>query len=352
MQNPQSLDNQSLDELANLVDEYPYCQTAQMLYVKNLQNVENIKFNKQLKLTAAYMYDRGVLFDFLNQPSLISVDPIDEVMDSSEDSIIEVLQDEGLLNPEPESEAESVPEPEPEPQPQPESQPELELEPEPKPDPQPQPEPEFGRRQQIRVYKDQEFIRSGNDEAEGPEPVRIGGEQAPAAEVITQKPTDRSDRFKKSSYLKELERFIPIADIDLLSFDFPNINRQDILEFAFEKFVPERKPEHVSPVSSSDDKVNIKAKSDSNVLIEQFIQDKPRLEPPPENKPEVVLDVSLESLKEDESFMTETLAEIYLKQGYYLKTIQTYEKLSLKYPEKSIYFASRIEKIRDLINNQ
>ena len=63
-------------------------------------------------------------------------------------------------------------------------------------------------------------------------------------------------------------------------------------------------------------------------------------------------DISLESLKESDAFMTETLAEIYMKQGYYYRALQAYEKLSLKYPQKSIYFASQIQKIKRLISNQ
>jgi len=50
--------------------------------------------------------------------------------------------------------------------------------------------------------------------------------------------------------------------------------------------------------------------------------------------------------KETETeFFTETLAEIYIEQGYYTKAAAIYSKLILRYPEKSAYFATLIEKL-------
>lgn len=44
-------------------------------------------------------------------------------------------------------------------------------------------------------------------------------------------------------------------------------------------------------------------------------------------------------------FCTETLAEIYTEQGYYEQAKYIYSKLILRYPEKSAYFATLIEKL-------
>ena len=53
----------------------------------------------------------------------------------------------------------------------------------------------------------------------------------------------------------------------------------------------------------------------------------------------------------DDVYITETLAEIYAQQGYLEQAKSIYSKLILRYPEKSAYFATLIEKLNN-INNQ
>ena len=47
----------------------------------------------------------------------------------------------------------------------------------------------------------------------------------------------------------------------------------------------------------------------------------------------------------EEPFCTETLAGIYLEQGYTREAIDIYSQLCLRYPEKSVYFAALIDEI-------
>ena len=59
-----------------------------------------------------------------------------------------------------------------------------------------------------------------------------------------------------------------------------------------------------------------------------------------------------ESVKENEDLATEALAKMYISQKYYAKAIATYQKLSLKYPEKNTYFADQIENVKKLMNQE
>ena len=52
-----------------------------------------------------------------------------------------------------------------------------------------------------------------------------------------------------------------------------------------------------------------------------------------------------------DEFCTETLAMIYVEQGYYEQAKYIYSKLILRYPEKNAYFAALIEKLDELKRN-
>lgn len=52
-----------------------------------------------------------------------------------------------------------------------------------------------------------------------------------------------------------------------------------------------------------------------------------------------------------DAFCTETLARIYIEQGHFEPAKYIYSQLILRYPEKSAYFASLIEKLGQLTDN-
>jgi len=83
-------------------------------------------------------------------------------------------------------------------------------------------------------------------------------------------------------------------------------------------------------------------------LIEKFIANNPKIGPVNANVPEVFSDYSI---RENENLMTETLAHVYLEQKKFNKAITAFQILSLKYPEKSSFFAHQIEAIKELLKN-
>lgn len=54
---------------------------------------------------------------------------------------------------------------------------------------------------------------------------------------------------------------------------------------------------------------------------------------------------------EEDTYFTETLAKIYIKQRRYSKALEIIKKLSLKYPKKNAYFADQIRFLEKLIIN-
>ena len=84
-------------------------------------------------------------------------------------------------------------------------------------------------------------------------------------------------------------------------------------------------------------------------LIDKFIETSPKIPPV---KHGVTSTVTFDLNKDDNSYlMTETLARVYLEQKKYLKAIQAYQILILKYPEKSSFFVDRISDIKILQQN-
>ena len=80
--------------------------------------------------------------------------------------------------------------------------------------------------------------------------------------------------------------------------------------------------------------------------IDKFIAENPKIVP--QEKLQQKIDVSASVKIDKNELMTETLARVYLEQKKYKKAIQAYKILSLKYPEKSGFFADRIRAVEKL----
>ena len=72
MQSPDKLNGESVALLADVVRQFPYCQTAQLLYLKNLHLHKSIHYNNQLKIAATYSSDRKKLYELVIQPGITS----------------------------------------------------------------------------------------------------------------------------------------------------------------------------------------------------------------------------------------------------------------------------------------
>jgi hypothetical protein len=84
-------------------------------------------------------------------------------------------------------------------------------------------------------------------------------------------------------------------------------------------------------------------------ILDKFIRENPSIARP---KSEFYSPVNMakQSAEESEEIVSETLANIYTKQGLYKKAIIMYEKLGLHYPDKYTYFAGLIEQIKSAHN--
>ncbi len=86
-------------------------------------------------------------------------------------------------------------------------------------------------------------------------------------------------------------------------------------------------------------------------LIDNFIESsggKIELKEEPEFVPEIQ---EGEDSENEDDYFTETLAQIYIRQGRYSKALEIITLLNLKYPEKSAYFADQIRFLKKLILN-
>ncbi|MFY7988542.1 MAG: tetratricopeptide repeat protein [Flavobacterium sp.] len=108
----------------------------------------------------------------------------------------------------------------------------------------------------------------------------------------------------------------------------------------------------ISPIVRENEEKNIQNDAEKQKkleIIDKFIEANPKIAPVKENT-KTPANIS-KSVEEPTHLMTETLAKVYLEQKKYTKAIQAYEILILKYPEKSSFFADRINEIKNLQQN-
>ena len=280
LDDPTLLNEKSLGELKEILEEFPFFQTAHMLYARNLLNEKSFRFTNQLKVVAASVTDRSMLYFLLNpkakrQTSLHE----DKTVDLQQAATVPLVSEKAEEEP-----------------------------------------------QDSRIFELTDDTRHTQTVQESPSDHTL--ETAEEEEISTESTFDLLDFDLMDPSFYQLDE-----DINTL---------QGLSELS-------KSINHNAKKSSQPQEEEQNEQASKDNLIDKFLESKPKLSPSRNRQP-LQEDFSERSAEDTDEFMTETLAHIYVKQGYYEKAIKAFQKLSLKYPEKSVYFARQIEEVRKLLN--
>ena len=286
--NPQKISQEHQDELSDLIEEYPYFQSARALQLKGLKNSNNYLYNDSLKLTAAYTADRNVLFEYITSDHFIQ-NEISELIQQHDESVIEI-----------EVVSENI-----------SKQVSIEID------------------NQIKELKKAEAILN---------PDLFHKKEGYINELVEASKTEATPSIKEILEV-ELEENQPL--------DFTKEDGHSFSEWL--------KLTSATPIIRKEIKETSSINKQNFDLIDKFIQDKPKLKQGVNSTKtaannEVQKNLASQYSRTSEALMTETLAKVYLQQKNFKKALQAYHILSLKYPEKSGFFADQIRAINKQIN--
>ena len=293
---PQQITKQTLSDLVEIIDVYPYFQSAQALWLKGLKNQESFRYNDALKVTAAHTTNRDILFEFITSDSF------------EQDQIsLQILSNDQAIG---------------------------------------QYEIEIG--EDLSKTIDTEQKQEHKQAIENAEAVlnpnlfekKIADvEQMIAVSQEFSGKEDSSNKEQQIAASSELGIDTPLA--------FSKKDRHSFSQWlqltSATPIVREEKPEQKKQKETTQ-------KQYKNDLIEKFINEKPRIKTLKNSTQQQTL--PQEESKPSNSLMTETLAKVYLQQKNYKKAIQAYKILILKNPEKSGFFADQIRAVEKLINTE
>ncbi|HBC79700.1 MAG TPA: hypothetical protein DCZ51_13795 [Bacteroidales bacterium] len=329
------VDRQVLAELNELVNIFPYFQTAHLLLLKGLKDNSDIRFENQLRNSAIHIADREVLFN------LIKIEPVrfeNEIFEEQQEKpvIPELIKEEIKIGEAPTEES-RIPEP-------------------------------IINEEAVRGDIEQTVIESARNSEDLIIEIERDLEQKREEDQ-----SESTDKLLERTIMGSFEPETDEPDIDeplrgaLVIDEVPDEAEEKVfyMDPGFSVPVSEEKLVSDGAVTTSESEkpvpdvvitpaepgkpdVNLNKQAQTD-LIDKFISLNPRIEPRMDKTEHPVVDLSTPHLEEKGGLVTETLARIYVNQGYYSKAIEIYEKLSLKFPEKSGYFATQIEKIKAII---
>ncbi|MCV9926665.1 hypothetical protein OIU83_03345 [Flavobacterium sp. LS1R49] len=325
---PDAITEKQTEALGNVLNEFPYFQSARALRLKGLHNQNSFKYNYALKVTAAHTTDRAILFDFITSEIFSTIQK--EYYDKKALALLDitVIDSEHLL---PEVAIEKV-----------------------------AIEKVVIEKAVIKEIVVEEVVTEKTEpkltntieqsiltsikEASAPNiDININTEITEAVETAEEnleigKPLDFS-KNEKHSFQEWLQ----------LSRTEPIERKEEKKE---EKIEKEEAPiEAESPIIEVESPIIDEEKKKKAELIDKFIETSPKISPVKQTTT-VAANIQIDINKDDNSYlMTETLARVYLEQKKYTKAIQAYEILILKYPEKISFFADRISDIKTLQQN-
>ena len=92
--NPTSVNKHNTENLEQIIEEYPYFQSARAIHLKGLKNQDSYKYNKALKLTACSTTDRNILFNFITSDAFNNFnEDATNFTKNKENDVIELHQD-------------------------------------------------------------------------------------------------------------------------------------------------------------------------------------------------------------------------------------------------------------------
>ncbi len=129
-----------------------------------------------------------------------------------------------------------------------------------------------------------------------------------------------------------------------------NIEVNTTVEDNDKPFVLGRLNENDKDIVAFIERMRIERKEKEKEIIENFITNEPRMNVPSLNQDDTsaIKDLSNNFNNSNVVLASENLANIMIKQGKINSAIEILHKLILKYPEKSTYFATRIDELKKI----